>query len=477
MLLLVGGKTLLAQPSGLEKRPNIILIMADDLGYAELGSYGQEILQTPNLDAMAEEGIRFTDFYAGVSICKPSRESLMTGMHTGNTFVKGNFLSQSEGDFATPFDLIGRNTIAEYVKDAGYRTAMTGKWGLGGAGSGSGPNSRGFDYSLAYLSQMNAHNYFPPFLWENEKMIHLEENRLPEEVNDNMEGAQRDNAGPSLETQRTYSHHLFADKALELIEKSGSDEPFFLYLPFTLPHGRFEIPDDSPWTEMQWSQTQKNIAAMISLLDRDVGRIMELLKEKGIDNNTVLLFTSDNGPTATANRFFDSNGPLRGIKGDLYEGGIRVPLIVWWPGVLEPGVSTHVAAAWDLLPTIAEIAGVEYPADEIDGISFLPLLLGNEQPKHEFLYWELYTYNYRWGNEENTRPRNWLEHRAVRYGKWKAVMPNIFTEQNAVMELYDLDNDIGETTDVSALHPKIVQKIEAFMISNYNTNPYFPLRP
>lgn len=440
-----------------ESKPNIILMMVDDMGYAELGSYGQKIIQTPNLDRMAAEGMRFTDHYAGASICKPARESIMTGMHTGNTYVRGNFLSQSEGDFATPFDNIGRLTIAEYVKQAGYTTTLLGKWGLGGAGSGSGPNSRGFDYSLAYLSQVNAHNYFPPFLWENEDQIFLEGNR------DGQKGE--------------YSHALFVDKTLEIIENTNPDEPFFLYLPYTLPHGRFEIPDDAPYSDRDWGQQQKNIAAMITLLDTDVGRIVQLLKDKGIAENTVFFFTSDNGPTGSATRHFNSNGPLRGIKSDLYEGGIRVPMIAWWPGTIQPGqTSGHISAAWDFLPTIAEIAGLEPPSD-IDGISLLPELLGQEQTPHEFLYWELYGYNYNWSAEGNTRPRNYLQHRAARYGKWKAVKTDIYETRNAQIELYDLENDIGETTDVAADNPKIVQKIEAYMIRTYQTNPHFPYRP
>lgn len=456
-ILLLLPIVLLAQVSPEEGPPNIILIMVDDLGYGELGSYGQEIIKTPRLDAMAEEGMRFTDHYAGASICKPARESIMTGMHTANTYVKGNYFSHSEGDFATPFDKINRKTIAEYVKQADYFTAMIGKWGLGGAGSGSGPNSRGFDYSLGYLSQINAHNYYPTFVWENESKLKLEENK------DNNQGI--------------YTHDLFVDKTLDLIENHDSADPFFFYLPYTPPHAQFVVPDDAPYTDKDWDQQKKNIAAMITMLDRDVGKILDLLIEKGIQENTVVFFTSDNGPTPQATPLFNSNGPLRGIKSDLYEGGIRVPMIAWWPGTIQPGqVSNHISAAWDFLPTITDLAGVKHASD-IDGISLLPELIGEEQPEHEFLYWELYVYNYSWGNPDNTMPRNWLEHRAVRYGNWKAVKPNIFSEKNPEMELYNLENDIGETTNVAADFPKIVQKIEAYMISNYNTNPHFPYRP
>lgn len=454
ILLLIPESLLYAQNSSELSKPNIILIMVDDLGYGELGSYGQEIIQTPFLDTMAKEGMRFTDYYSGSTVCAPSRESLMTGMHTGNTYLKGNFNVPSEGDFPIPFS---RKTIAQYLKPAGYRTALIGKWGLGGAGSGSGPNSRGFNYSLAYLSQLNAHSYYPPFLWENEEKNHLE---------GNMNGQ-----------STTYSHTFFVNKTLEYIENSDNEQPFFLYLPYTIPHGRFEIPDDAPYSNEDWGQTQKNIAAMVTLLDRDVGRILELLREKEMAENTVVFFTSDNGPTSTANPFFNSNGPLRGIKRDLYEGGIRVPMIAWWPGTIEPGQrSSHISAAWDFLPTIVDIAGLEPPSD-VDGISFLPELLGEEQPEHEFLYWEFYDYNWNWEQNNNNLPRNWLESQAVRYGKWKAVIPEIFSNQNTETELYDLENDIGETTNVAQDHPKIVQKLEAYMIRAYKTNPHFPYRP
>lgn len=437
-----------AQSDFNSSKPNIILIMADDLGRGELGSYGQEIIQTPNLDRMAAEGMRFTDFYAGSTVCAPSRNVLMTGRHTGHTYVRGNFHTGSwPADLTLPDSVV---TMAEYLKEAGYRTAMLGKWGLGDK-----PNEQGFDYTLAYLDQIDAHSYYPPHLWENQQKLLIEGNQ---------EGG-----------RGTYSHNVFVDKTLEYIEASGSEAPFFLYLPYTIPHSRFEIPDDAPYSSEDWPQQKKNIAAMISLLDRDVGRILQLLEEKGIAENTVVFFTSDNGPTAAGNRYFDSNGPLRGIKRDLYEGGIRVPLLAWWPGTIRPGqTSNHMSAAWDLLPTLTEIAGAEAPRD-VDGISLLPELLGKEQPGHEFLYWEYYHYNWSWGRADHDgRPRNWLESRAVRYGKWKAVQTNVSSNESSSFELYDLSVDIGETRNIAADHPQILRKIEAYLSTCCTSSPYFP---
>lgn len=429
-------------------KPNIILIMADDLGRSELGSYGQQIIRTPNLDRMAEEGIRFTNFYAGSTVCAPSRNVLMTGRHTGHTYVRGNFHTGSwPADLALPDTVM---TIAEYMKEAGYRTAMMGKWGLGDE-----PNEQGFDYTLAYLDQIDAHSYYPPHLWENQQKLPLKGNQ---------------NEGRS-----TYSHNVFVDKTLEYIENSNTEEPFFLYLPYSLPHGQFEISDDAPYSNEDWPQQKKNIAAMITLLDQDVGRIIQLLRDKGIAENTVVFFTSDNGPTGAGNRYFNSNGPLKGIKRDLYEGGIRVPLIAWWPETIRPGqTSNHIAAAWDFLPTIAELAGAEVH-EPIDGISFLPELLGEKQSEHKFLYWEYYHYNWTWGRDDyDERPRNWLQSRAVRYGQWKVVENNIPGDVNSALELYNLSTDIGEEHNVADEHSEIVRKIQNYISDCCSVSPHFP---
>lgn len=448
LLLLILPVVLLGQSNLSESKPNIILIMADDLGRSELGSYGQQIIRTPNLDQMAEEGTRFTDFYAGSTVCAPSRNVLMTGRHTGHTYVRGNFHTGSwPADLTLP-DTV--KTVAEYMKEAGYQTAMIGKWGLGDT-----PNEQGFDYSLAYLDQIDAHSYYPPHLWENQQKLLL---------------------GGNQEGERgTYSHHVFVDKTLEYIEDSSSDEPFFLYLPYTIPHGRFEIPDDTPYSNKDWPPQKKNIAAMITLLDQDIGRIIQLLKDKEISENTVVFFTSDNGPTGAGNQYFNSNGPLKGIKRDLYEGGIRVPLIAWWPETIRAGqTSSHVSAAWDFLPTLADLAGVEVQ-ESIDGVSFLPELLGKEQPRHEYLYWEYYHYNWTWGRDDyDGQPRNWLQSRAVRYGKWKAVENDIYRNGNSTLELYDLSADIGEEKNIAEDHPEIVGKIKKYISGCCSVSPHFP---
>lgn len=433
--------------------PNIILIMADDLGYGDLGSYGQEMIHTPNIDEMAASGIRFTDFYSGSTVCSPSRESLLTGMHTGHTYIRGNFNTGDPfGDLIMPDE---KTTIAEYLKPAGYQTVVIGKWGVGRPGEG--PNTQGFDYSFCYLDQVAAHNYYPPYLWENEKKVMLEANR------DSSEG--------------TYSHNVFVSKTLEYIEDSDTEQPFFLYLPYTIPHGKHVIPDDTPYADKGWPQNFKNYAAMISLLDSDVGRIVQLLREKGIAKNTVVFFTSDNGANGAFAKFFKSNGPLRGNKRDLYDGGIREPLIAYWPGKIKPGrVSRHIAAAWDLLPTITEIAGVQ-PAGDIDGKSFLPELLGRRQPRHDYLYWEYYAYNWNWQKPDNKKPRNYLQSRAIRMGKWKAVKNDIYEAPDPPLELYNIEKDPSEAHNIAARHPEVVQKINRILDNCSTTDaPYFPYK-
>lgn len=437
-----------------QERPNVILIMADDLGYGDLGCYGQQKIKTPHLDALAAAGLRFTDFYAGSTVCSPSREALLTGMHTGHTFIRGNFnTGDSIADLTIPDETV---TIAQYLKKADYQTAIIGKWGVGGPGHG--PNEHGFDYSLCYLDQIKAHNYYPAYLWENEEVLKLKGN----------EGGQ----------QGTYSHHVFADKTLEYIRQAKENNPFFLYLPYTVPHGEHVIPDDAPYTSEDWPQNAKNYAAMITLLDQDVGRIVQELENKGIADNTIIFFTSDNGANPAFAKFFQSNGALRGAKRDLYEGGIREPLIAYWPGHIEAGrESAHIAAAWDFSPTICQLAGVTV-SDTIDGISLLPALLGKEQQEHPFLYWEYYGYNWNWGKPGNTALRNQLESRAARFGKWKAVQKGNFANDSSSIELYNLEVDVSETDNLSSEHPEIVAKARDYFESGSSSgSPYFPFQP
>jgi len=410
-----------------ERKPNIIFILADDLGYGDLGCYGQKQVKTPNLDKLAAEGVRFTQCYAGHTVCAPSRCCLMTGMHTGHARIRANVLVPLRAE-----DTI----VAEVLKGAGYATGIIGKWGLGEPRTSGIPNEKGFDEWFGYLNQRHAHNYYPEYLWRN---------REKETIKENLGGK-----------KGAYSHDLFTAEAMRFVERHAA-EPFFLYLAYTIPHANneltrltkngMEVPSDEPYSDKDWPQPQKNFAAMVTRMDRDIGRLIALLKKLGIDENTVVFFSSDNGPhrEGGANpNFFNSAGPLRGIKRDLYEGGIRVPMIVRWPGRMRPGaVSDQVWAFWDFLPTAADIAGLE-PPGKIDGISMLPALLGKDQEDHDYLYWEF-------------SRRKFMQ--AVRMGDWKGIR----LDTGAPIELYDLAKDIGEKNNVAAEHPDIVADIARIM--------------
>ena len=438
-------------PEGLPQAPpNIIFIMADDLGYGDLGSYGQEQIQTPHLDQFASEGVRFTDFYAGATVCAPSRSVLMTGLHTGHTYIRGN-----SKDNLRPEDV----TVAEVLKDAGYATGLVGKWGLGHEGSDGLPTRQGFDYFFGYLDQHHAHNYYPSFLVRNEERVNLK-NVVPEEGD----------FGQGVAVEKIeYSHGLIAEEALRFVEKHAKQR-FFLYLALTLPHANneagdegMEVPDLGIYADKDWPEAQKGTAAMISLLDSDVGRLMTLLKEQGIDENTIVFFTSDNGPHAEGGNdpdFFDSNGQLRGIKRDLYEGGIRVPMLVRWPAKTPAGtVSNHVGYFGDFMATAAEIATAQVPAN-LDSISFLPAILGETdwQQEHDYLYWEFY--------ERGSA-------QAVRMGNWKAVRKPMFGGQ---IELYNLESDSGEEIDVSEGFPEIVSRAREIMEEAHTPSPLWKVR-
>ncbi len=456
-LLLLAGACGPAKEPESAPRPNIVLIVADDLGYGDLGSYGQKNIQTPVLDRMAREGMRFTNHYAGSTVCAPSRCALMTGFHTGHAVVRGNREVKPMGQHPLPDETV---TIAEVLKQAGYRTGLIGKWGLGGPGSTGEPNRQGFDYFFGYLCQRHAHNYYPEFLFRNRDRVPLE--------NVVAEPKRPDGAGVAVKRVQ-YSADLIAQEALDFVERN-KDHPFFLAWTATLPHANneagdkgMEVPDYGIYAGKDWPEPQKGHAAMITRLDRDVGRLLEKLDELGISERTLVMFTSDNGPHREGGNdpeFNNSNGPLRGIKRDLYEGGIRVPLIVRWPGKVAAGtVSDHVCAFWDYLPTFAELAGVAAP-EGIDGISFAPTLLGEpeRQEKHEFLYWEFH--------------EGKASKQAVRMGQWKAVR----LAPGKPLELYDLSADIGEEHDVAAEHPDVVAKIEAYLKTARTESEYWPLR-
>ena len=439
-------------PVAVAKPPNIILIMADDLGYGDLGCYGQQTILTPRLDEMAREGMRFSQFYSGSTVCAPSRCVLMTGLHTGRCFIRGN-----GKDNLRPSDV----TIADVLKTVGHHNGLVGKWGLGHEGSTGVPTKQGFDEFFGYLDQHHAHNFYPTFLVRNEERVLLP-NVVPKEG--------RWGQGVATE-KRVYSHHLLAEESLKFIE-SNHQHPFFLYLALTIPHANneagkkgMEIPDWGPYADRDWPEPQKGHAAMITQMDRDIGAIFDKLAELKIDENTIVFFTSDNGPHREGGNdpdFQNSNGDLRGIKRSLFEGGIRVPMIVRWPQHVKAGSTNDwIGAFQDFLPTFAELAGASdaVPAD-IDGISFAPTLLGEPgQQDHPHLFWAFYE-----GGGA----------RAIREGKWKAIQQPIHTP----VRLYDLAADLGEQDDIAAQHPQLVERLSADMDQAYkpSTRWKFPQR-
>jgi len=436
--------------------PNIIYIMTDDLGYGDLGSYGQKVIQTPNIDRLATEGIRFTDHYSGHTVCRPSRLVLWTGEHVGHTQLIGN----------RPRSLTGMEaTVAQQLKKAGYATGGVGKWALGNVNEPSEidnpghPNNNGFDYWFGYLNQSNAHNFYPTFLWENKTQVALPGNVISSDPLAR---------GRVAVEKVTYSHDLMTEAALNFVQKN-KEQPFLLHIHWTIPHannegGRvsgdgMEVPDYGIYAKEDWPNPEKGFAAMISRMDGDVGRLMALLKKLGLDEKTIVFFTSDNGPHQEGghkHEFFDSNGPLTGFKRSMHDGGIRVPLIARWPGQIAPGqVSAHPSAFWDFLPTACEIAGIE-PESKRDGISYLPTLLAAKTPqqKHDYLYWA--------SSEGATAV-------GVRYGKWKLVKYRPSKKKGRVIvgeddwRLYDLSVDIGESKNIASEHPDLVGKIRSML--------------
>jgi len=437
------------RPVSRRRPPNIILIQADDLGYGDLSSYGQRRFKTPNIDRMAAEGIRFTSYYSGSTVCAPSRASLMTGLHTGHGRIRGN------GDYALlPEEL----TVGEVLKTAGYRTAVFGKWGLGTVATTGRPDRQGFDESLGILDHTHAHRQYTSHLWKNGEVY-------------------------PVDLEKDYVNDLFTSATVEFIERQKSD-PFFIYLAFTSPHAELRVPEDSlaefrgrfeetpfvnekadavPTTEPAGERRpsigyrsqptpRAAFAAMVTRLDRHVGQVLAALSRAGIDGETIVFFTSDNGPHREGGAdpdFFDSNGPYRGIKRDLYDGGIRVPMIVRWPGRVRPGqVSDHVWAHWDFLPTAAALANISKPPvpgpSRPDGSSQLPTLLGRSQKSAPYLYWEFFERGY---------------DQALRSGDWKVVRHGV----DGPLELYDLKRDPAESRDLSATRPDVRQRLEGLL--------------
>lgn len=455
-----------------QSKPNIVFIMADDLGYGDLGSYGQTRIKTPSLDRMAAEGMRFTQFYAGSPVCAPSRAVLMTGKHGGHAFIRDNREWKPEGQYPIPMSEV---TIAELLKARGYATGAFGKWGLGYPGSEGDPNRQGFDVFYGYNCQREAHNFYPDHLWRNQEKVRLE-------------GNDRGLTG------KQYSHDLIEAEALKFILEN-KDKSFFAYVPFTIPHLALQVPEDSlaeyvgKWDDPPYDGKSGYLphptpraayAAMITRMDRSVGRILELIKQLGLDDNTLVIFTSDNGGAfgevtkefdflpgrmgGTDYVFFGSTGNSRAFKGSIYEGGIRTPFIARWPGKIKAGtVSQLPAVFYDVMPTLAEIAGAPTPK-ETDGVSFLPTLLGKGkqkgQRKHEFLFWDFGGY----GGQQ-----------AVRMGDWKGLRRNLH-RGNTRIELYNLATDPGEQRDVAAKHPNIVRRVAAIMQREHTPSTVFPIK-
>ena len=452
------------------RKPNIIYILADDLGYGDLSCYGQQKFQTPNIDNLAAEGMKFTQHYCGSAVCAPSRSSLMTGQHTGHTPIRGNKELEGEGQVPMAGDAV---TVAEVLKSAGYVTGAFGKWGLGFIGSEGDANNQGFDEFFGYNCQRMAHRYYPTYLWHNNEKVFLEGNDWTNTV--------------------TYSPEVIQQAALKFIE-DNKDNPFFAYVPYTLPHAELISPTDSLYEKFDGKFVEDQpfpathpyasaygpdmeferycpqdkpyatYATMIVRMDSYVGQIVDKLEELGIADNTIVLFASDNGPCQEGGanpKFFDSAGGFKGIKRDLYEGGIRSPFIVKWPAKVKAGtVSDQVSAFWDMLPTFAELAGAKVTS-ETDGISLVPTLLGKgNQEQHKYLYWEFPAQGGRV---------------AVRMGDWKGVVYNIEKEDNPEFKLFNLKEDMTESNNVADEHPDIVTEMKKIIAKEHQVSDLFPM--
>ncbi|HZG26675.1 MAG TPA: arylsulfatase [Chitinophagaceae bacterium] len=447
-----------------QTKPNIVLIVADDLGYGDLSCYGQQKFNTPNIDQLAAGGMRFTQFYAGTTVCAPSRSSLLSGQHSGHTYIRGNKEALPEGQEPIPDSVF---TLAENLQKSGYVTGAFGKWGLGFVGSPGDPNKQGFNTFYGYNCQGLAHRYYPVHLWSDNKKIMLPGNS-------------------ELKQPVTYAPDLIQKEALSFIEKNKT-RPFFLYLPYTLPHAELMVPNDSIFAKFDGKYPESpfkgesygsaarpkgytsqdkphaTFAAMVSRLDVYVGQVMEKLKNMGIEKNTLIVFTSDNGPHQEGGGdpvFFNSSGGFRGVKRDLYEGGIRVPFIVSWPGKIRSNtVNDHISAYWDLFPTFTDVAGAT-AGYSTDGISILPALSGgSQQPTHPYLYWEFHEQG---GSQ------------AVRKGKWKLIKLQVGSV-SPVFELYDLEKDQAETTNLATKYPEVTRELQKIIDSAHHESRVFPL--
>jgi arylsulfatase A-like enzyme len=452
------------QPSGdtsKVEKPNIIFILVDDLSYGDIGCFGQEKIQTPHIDRMASEGIRFTQAYAGNAVCAPCRSSLMQGLHPGHARVRDNMIngyreSLREGDY----------TVAMMLKEAGYNTGLFGKWGLGLANQYGIPNNMGFDEFFGYLNQRHAHCHYPEFLYHNKERVYYPDNGT-HYVTENYRGDHPydENGichplGIEDPSKASYAFDVYCEKSLEFVRKN-KENPFFLYLAYTPPHGSYIVPDLGIYTEMDWSLSHKVRAAMISRVDSEIGKLMQLLEEMEIDDNTLILFAADNGNTGGNAKkgeiptgiFFDNESPRAGRKGDIRDGAFHVPALAYWPEHIKPGqVSDHIWAMWDFMPTVAELVGVS-PPEDTDGISILPTLIGDpgEQKKHEFLYWE------------------YKAEQAVRMDHWYG-----YRNKKGKLEVYDLQENPAQDKDLSADYPDIARKIDEIMVAEHTPSDVWP---
>ncbi len=459
---LVVGWLVLACGLARAGRPNLIWIMADDLGYGELGCYGQKVIPTPRIDAMASGGTRFTHFYAGATVCAPSRSVLMTGLHHGHTRVRGN------AGQANPLAQAlrpGDTTVAELLKGSGYKTALVGKWGLGDVGAAECglPRKHGFDQFFGYLNQNHAHNHFPDFLWRNEEKVSLPNKIVP---------VGKNGAGYATEA-KAFADDLFTEEAVRFVRENKAG-PFFLYWSMVIPHANNErraalkngahVPDFGPFAEKDWPDTDKGHAAMIHRMDGCVGRMLDTLRELGIDRETLVIFTSDNGPHNESNHSlarFNPSGPYSGIKRSLTDGGIRVPFIAWWPGTITAGkASAHVGYSGDFLATAAELAGAQAPQG-LDSISLVPTFRGDgsSQKKHEFLYWEFHEGGFRQA--------------ALYQGRWKGIRSG---SADGPVRLFDTDADPGEKVDVALNHPEIARTLGGYLAGARSESADWPAR-
>lgn len=456
-------------PKAQQKLPNVIFVLADDLGYGDIAPYGQQIIKTPELSKLSQEGMKFTQFYTGTAVCAPSRASFMTGQTTGQTHIRGNEEVKAPIDGQAPI-LAGAPSVAQLFKKAGYRTACFGKWGLGTPDSEGNPLKQGFDTFFGYNSQFRAHRRYPAFLWRDNQKVMLAENGY-------------------YEHQKVYGEDAIQEQILGYINRQEANKPFFMWLTYTLPHAELVVPNDSiyqsyqhlpkkPYKGVDYSKitpepfgwagymsqpdTYATYASMVSRLDLYVGQIRKLLKEKGLDENTMIIFASDNGAHREGGAdpvFFNSSAGLRGIKRDLYEGGIRTPFIVYWKGKIQAGsTSDHIGAFWDMMPTFAELTGQGYTPDAHQ-VSFLPTLLGKKQRAHKYLYWEFH--------EQGGK-------QAVRYKNWKGVRLNVNKDKEAPIELYDLSTDPTEQHNIATKYPKIVKKLSRFMEESHTRSELFP---